>query len=128
MVAKKRGAQRIIFDARWVNLDFPPPPRAQLPTAAAFGRLETAECDICYFYAGDIQNAFSAIAMPEALGDAFRLAPVRAEAVGCPPSTAAPLDEVIGSRRASPPPRWAGAGLCASSSSWSRGAPGAEAY
>eukprot|EP00959_Pyramimonas_sp_CCMP1952_P286523 5991303-Pyramimonas_sp.AAC.1 len=44
-VAKKSSAQRIIFDTRWANSDFLPPPRAQLPTAAALSQLETAECD-----------------------------------------------------------------------------------
>eukprot|EP00959_Pyramimonas_sp_CCMP1952_P172783 3610571-Pyramimonas_sp.AAC.1 len=73
MVAKKSGAQRIIFDTRWANLDFLPPPRTQLPMAAAFSQIESADCDVCYFSAGDIQNAFYAIAIPAELGDAFRL-------------------------------------------------------
>eukprot|EP00959_Pyramimonas_sp_CCMP1952_P145982 3056733-Pyramimonas_sp.AAC.1 len=51
---------------------------------SAFSRHETAECDVCYFYAGDIQNASYAIAIPDELGDAFRLASARAEAVGGP--------------------------------------------
>ena len=90
LVAKKSGAQKIMFDTRWANQGFPPPPRTQLPTAAAFSKLEGAECDVRYFNAGDIQNAFYAIGIPDDLGDSFRLGTARADSAGCPTANGRP--------------------------------------
>eukprot|EP00959_Pyramimonas_sp_CCMP1952_P149979 3138347-Pyramimonas_sp.AAC.1 len=45
-VKKKHQVQRIIFDARLANCDFMPPPSTHLPSAAAFAKLETQECDV----------------------------------------------------------------------------------
>ena len=81
-VRKKADRQRIIFDTRLANCDFAAPPSTHLPSAAAFARMETMECDVVWCSAGDIQNAFYAIEVPEELGSCFRLPSVRGGAAG----------------------------------------------
>ena len=66
-VKKKTGKLRIIFDTRDVNNLFRPPPTTRLPTAAAFSRLESGGVDEIWFAAGDIEDCFYHIGMPEGL-------------------------------------------------------------
>ena len=100
-VKKKSGRQRIIFDTRLANCDFEPPPSTHLPSASAFSKMETSECDVVWYSVGDVENAFYAISVPPELGACFRLPPIRAGLVGRPviggsrPGAAASLTPIL---------------------------------
>ena len=51
-VRMKSGQQRIIFATRLGNCDFGPPPSTHLPSASAFAKMETSECDVVWYSVG----------------------------------------------------------------------------
>ncbi|CAK0848746.1 unnamed protein product, partial [Prorocentrum cordatum] len=74
-VAKKSNRLRLIFDTRTANAYFTDPPATTLPSAAAFSNLEAPGGRVVVA-AGDIDNAFYRLLMPEGLCRYFRLPPI----------------------------------------------------
>ncbi|CAK0851426.1 unnamed protein product [Prorocentrum cordatum] len=74
-VAKKSNRLRLIFDTRTANAYFTDPPATALPSAAAFAGLEAPGGRVVVA-AGDIDNAFYRMLMPEGLCRYFRLPPI----------------------------------------------------
>ncbi|CAK0911882.1 unnamed protein product, partial [Prorocentrum cordatum] len=74
-VAKKSNRLRLIFDTRTANAYFTGPPATALPSAAAFSNLEAPGGKVVVA-AGDIDNAFYRLLMPEGLCSYFRLPPI----------------------------------------------------
>eukprot|EP00959_Pyramimonas_sp_CCMP1952_P099995 2090656-Pyramimonas_sp.AAC.1 len=63
-VAKESNRLRLIFDTRTANAYFTDPPATTLPSAAAFSNLEAPGGKVVVA-AGDIDNAFYRLLMPE---------------------------------------------------------------
>ena len=63
-VAKKDGRQRFIIDTRIANLTFIDPPHTDLPTAAAFSRIEVEPGQALYVAEADVDNAFHRVLLP----------------------------------------------------------------
>ena len=80
-VRKKSGMLRIIFDTRVSNCIFVVPDHVDLPSAAAFGGIE-ADSKPLYTVSGDIDCAFYRLAIPDDLGENFRLPPIRGRYLG----------------------------------------------
>ena len=76
---KKDGQQRLIFDTRLLNFMLKTPPKTQLHSAAAFGRLESPVGEDVYCGAADVSNAFYAMEVPAGVGELFALPPVPAK-------------------------------------------------
>ena len=73
-VIKKDGRSlRIIFDTRFLNCEFIPPPSTSLATAAAFGRLETPVDVDTVIGTADVSNAFYGLGVPQLLSEKFTL-------------------------------------------------------
>ena len=81
-VGKKDGRQRCIFDTRITNCYFRDPPHADLPTAAAYAKLETTKDAPLYISQGGLKNAFYHLGMFEGLDEYFILPPIEAGAMG----------------------------------------------
>ena len=83
-VGKKDGRQRCIFDTRITNCYFRDPPRADLPNAAAYAKLETAK-DAPFYISQDatIRTPSTAWACSRAWTSTyFILPPIEAGAMG----------------------------------------------
>ncbi|CAK0804096.1 unnamed protein product, partial [Prorocentrum cordatum] len=74
-LAKKSGRLRLIFDTRTANAYFADPPATALPSAAAFANLEAPGGRVVVA-AGDVDNAFYRLKLPDGLCDYFRLPPI----------------------------------------------------
>ena len=74
LVAKKTPGQlRMILDTRLVNAEFRIPPRANLPSAAAWSRLEVPEGETAFLGQSDIADASYCIKLPPGLSRDFVL-------------------------------------------------------
>ncbi|CAK0788308.1 unnamed protein product, partial [Prorocentrum cordatum] len=73
--AKESNRLRLIFDTRTANAYFTDPPATTLPSAAAFSKLEAPGGKVVVA-AGDIDDAFYRLLMPEGLCRYFRLPPI----------------------------------------------------
>ncbi|CAK0817142.1 unnamed protein product [Prorocentrum cordatum] len=74
-VAQKSNRLRLIFDTRTANAYFSDPPATALPSAAAFANLEAPGGRVV-IAAGNIDNAFYRLKMPDGLCSYFRLPPI----------------------------------------------------
>eukprot|EP00959_Pyramimonas_sp_CCMP1952_P314056 6574425-Pyramimonas_sp.AAC.1 len=75
---KKSGRLRVIFDTRLANCAFTDAPRTQLPSASAWGRLETGGTRVPVVSA-DLDAAFYHMQVPEGLEEYFTLPPIAAK-------------------------------------------------
>ncbi|CAK0874136.1 unnamed protein product, partial [Prorocentrum cordatum] len=74
-VPKKSGKLRVIFDARLANCALVDAPRAQLPSAPAWGRLESGDVRF-YIASADLDVAFYRARVPEGMGEYPALPPI----------------------------------------------------
>jgi len=90
-VAKKDGRLRLIFDTRIANCVFVEPPHTELPTSAAFSKLEAPVGTPIYLAQSDLDNAFYHLLLPPGLSEFFVLPPARAGDLGLTELDGVPL-------------------------------------
>ena len=72
-VPKKDGRQRLVVDCRRSNCWFTDPPKAHLPTCAAYSRLSMPPDAVLYSGGFDLRDAFYQLGLPEFLRPYFCL-------------------------------------------------------
>ncbi|CAK0803518.1 unnamed protein product, partial [Prorocentrum cordatum] len=78
LVPKKSGQPRVVFDTRLANCAFIGAPRTQLPSASAWGRLESGDVRFSIASA-DLDMAFYHMRVPEGMEEYFTLPPIPAK-------------------------------------------------